>query len=182
MRVVILWFIGFNGVIHWSLCWRGLGVTLSGLAFVTSLISVITPCTPSKIFTHYWVGPHKIVSNRVQLLLTPALIPRTLPSQSLNKSPRFYPHNAQWQRPKLCDIRCLVCFYSNKCSCIYFLLCTLSNHITYRFNSLVLNSVWKARKHRCLQMSSQSFVFLSKNVLNVPQSCHDCWRSNSLRY
>ena len=27
MRVVILWFMGFNGVVQWSLWWRGLGVT-----------------------------------------------------------------------------------------------------------------------------------------------------------
>jgi len=75
MRVVIPWFVGFNGAVHWSLCWRGLGVTLSGLAFVTSLISTITPWfTPSKISTHNWVGPRKVVSNRAPLLLTPALI------------------------------------------------------------------------------------------------------------
>jgi len=33
MTVVILWFIWFNGAVHWSLCWRDLCVTLSGLAF-----------------------------------------------------------------------------------------------------------------------------------------------------
>ena len=71
MRVVIFWFIGFNAAVHWSLCWRGLGVTLSGLAFVASLISTITP--PSKIYTHNWVGPSKGVSNRAPHLLTPAL-------------------------------------------------------------------------------------------------------------
>ena len=75
MRVVILWFIAFNGAIDWSLCWRGLGITLSGLAFVTWLMSVITPwCTPSKISTRHWVGPSKSVLNRARHLLTPALI------------------------------------------------------------------------------------------------------------
>jgi len=33
----------FNGAVHRSLCWRGLGVTLSDLAFVTFLISTIMP-------------------------------------------------------------------------------------------------------------------------------------------
>jgi len=28
MRVVIIWFVGFNGAVHWSLRWRVLGVTL----------------------------------------------------------------------------------------------------------------------------------------------------------
>jgi len=28
MRVVILWFIRFNGAVHWRLCWSSLGVTL----------------------------------------------------------------------------------------------------------------------------------------------------------
>ena len=61
MRVVIRWFIGFYGAVHWILCWRGLGVTLSDLAFVTSPISIITRwCTPSKISTHHWVGPEKV--------------------------------------------------------------------------------------------------------------------------
>jgi len=51
MRVVILWFIGFNGAVHWSLCWKGLGVTLTDLAFMTSPISIITPCIPSNFYT-----------------------------------------------------------------------------------------------------------------------------------
>jgi len=42
MRIVILWFISFYGAVH-SLYWRGLGVTLSGLAFLTSPISIIMP-------------------------------------------------------------------------------------------------------------------------------------------
>jgi len=53
IRVVFLWFTGFNGAVHWSLCWRGLGVTLAGLAFVASPISIITPCIPSKVYTHH---------------------------------------------------------------------------------------------------------------------------------
>ena len=73
-RVVIIWFIGFNGAVHWSLRRRGLGVSLSGLAFVTSPISIIEPwCTLSRISTHHWVGPRKSVSNRAPHLLTPAL-------------------------------------------------------------------------------------------------------------
>ena len=72
---LILWFIGFNGVVRWSLCWRGLGVNLSGLAFVTSPISIITPWfTLSKISTHHWVGSHKSVSNRAPHFLRPALV------------------------------------------------------------------------------------------------------------
>jgi len=63
MRIVILWFIGFNGDVDWSwsLCWRGLGVTLPGLAYVTSLLSTITPwCTPQKfLHTSEW-GPAKV--------------------------------------------------------------------------------------------------------------------------
>ena len=60
-RVKIIWFIGFNGAIHWSFSWRGLGVALSGLAFVTSQISIITPrCNPSKfLHTTEW-GPAKV--------------------------------------------------------------------------------------------------------------------------
>jgi len=74
INIVIFWFIGFNGAVHWSLCWGGLGVILSGLAFVTSPISIITPWfTLSKISTHHWVGPRKSVSNRAPHLLTPAL-------------------------------------------------------------------------------------------------------------
>jgi len=36
MRVVILWFIGFYGAVHWisDICWKGLGVTLSGRTFL----------------------------------------------------------------------------------------------------------------------------------------------------
>jgi len=50
MRVAILWFIGFNGTVHWSLCWRGLGVTLSSFTFVTSLTSTIMPWFTLKNF------------------------------------------------------------------------------------------------------------------------------------
>jgi len=75
MRVTILWFIRFNGAAHWSLCWRGLGVTLSGLAFLTSPIFIIMPwCTSSKISPHHWIGPRKNVSNWTPHLLTPALL------------------------------------------------------------------------------------------------------------
>jgi len=76
MRTVILWFISFAGALHESLFWRGLGVTLSGLAFLIliSPISIIMPwCIPSTISTHHWVGPRKSVSNRAPHLLMPAL-------------------------------------------------------------------------------------------------------------
>ena len=90
MRVEILWFIGFNGGVHWSLCWRGLGVTLTGLVFVTSPITMMTPCTPSKISTHHWVVPRNSVSNRAPHLLRPILVKRscenTHPCRSLTPS------------------------------------------------------------------------------------------------
>jgi len=74
MTVAILWFIGFYGAVHWSLCWRSLRVIISGRAFIISPISVIvTWCTPSNISTHHWVGPHKGVSNRAPHWPTPAL-------------------------------------------------------------------------------------------------------------
>ena len=73
MRIVIIWFLGCNGAVHWSLCWRGLSITFTVLAFVTSPISIITPRSPSKFSTHHWVGPRKSVSNQAQHLLIPAL-------------------------------------------------------------------------------------------------------------
>jgi len=62
----------FSGAVHWILCWKGLDVTLSRLAFVTSSpIYIITPwCSPSKIFTHLWVSgaPKKCVKSGPHLL------------------------------------------------------------------------------------------------------------------
>ena len=95
MRVVILRFIDFNGAVHWSLCWRGLGITLSGLAFVTPPISITTPWfTPSKISIHHWVGPCKSVSNRAPHLLTPSLV-LTVDFLSADKI-----HHHQWNFAK----------------------------------------------------------------------------------
>jgi len=38
MRVVIIWFIEFNGVVNWSLCWRGLASTFrASLCNITDL-------------------------------------------------------------------------------------------------------------------------------------------------
>ena len=74
MKVIILWFIGFCGTLHWSLSWRGLGFILSALAFSTLSISISKPwCSPSKISTHHWVGPRKSVSNWAQHVITLAL-------------------------------------------------------------------------------------------------------------
>jgi len=62
------------GAVHWRLRWRGLGVTLFGLTFLISPISIITPwCTLSRISTHHCVRPCKSVSNRAPHLLTPTL-------------------------------------------------------------------------------------------------------------
>jgi len=75
MRIVILWFIGFYGAVHLSHCWRGLGVTVSGLTFLTSPISTIMLwCTPQISTTHHWAGPRGSVCNRHRHLLTPALV------------------------------------------------------------------------------------------------------------
>jgi len=54
MKVVIIWLIRFYGAVHCILCCRGLNITLSGFAFVTSPISMIMPwCIPSKISPHH---------------------------------------------------------------------------------------------------------------------------------
>jgi len=60
MRVVILWVIGFNGAVHWNLHWTCPDVTLTRLAFVTSPISIITPCTPQKFLYTIERGPAKV--------------------------------------------------------------------------------------------------------------------------
>jgi len=57
---VIVWFISFFGAVHWILYWRGLSVTLSGFAFVTSPIFIIMPwCTPQKFSTPLSGAPQK---------------------------------------------------------------------------------------------------------------------------
>jgi len=44
-----------------GLCWRGLGVTLSGLVFVTSLIFTITPwCAAQKFLNTTEWGPAEV--------------------------------------------------------------------------------------------------------------------------
>jgi len=73
MSAVIPWFIGFCGVVHWSLGWRGLGVTFSSHTFLTSPISSLWLDATPQISTHHWVGPRESVSNRTPHLLTQAL-------------------------------------------------------------------------------------------------------------
>ena len=75
LRVAIFWFIVFNGAVYNGLCWRDLGVTLSGLAFVTSLISTISLRldAPIKNFYTPLSGAPQSVSNRAPHLLKPAL-------------------------------------------------------------------------------------------------------------
>ena len=99
LAVVIIWFVGFNRPVHCSLRWRGLGVTLSGLASVTSPISIITSwCTLSRISTHHGVGPRKSVSNRALHLLKPALLViAAQPVKSRNERNRDGNHKVlQW--------------------------------------------------------------------------------------
>ena len=77
MRVPILWSIGFNGAVHWSLCWRGLAWRhLFGprLCNITDFYHYALMHT-SKTSRHHWVGSGKSVSNRGPHLLTPVLHP-----------------------------------------------------------------------------------------------------------
>ena len=79
MRVVILWFMGFNSAVPRSLCWRGLGITLrASLCNITDFYHYAF-MHPSKISTHHRVGLRRSVSNWAPHLLTsPALVP-TIP-------------------------------------------------------------------------------------------------------